>query len=111
MKNNNISIIVIFFLLLTTPSLSLASQGCFRDRTPDIVVCPPPNGGIAADTEQNFVCGVGWCTVDVAEKVKCSQVPGGAAIVDQYGNALCVGGCMDAIPSLCRRIELPKITK
>lgn len=111
MKNCRAWIVMIVASLMLVPSsVCLVSTECFRDRNPDIVICPPPNGGIAADTRFNLVCGIGWCAADTRGRIKCSRVPGGAAIVDQNGKILCVGGCMEASPSLCQRIELPKIT-
>ena len=104
-------IILIFGYVFTSPYACFASMGCYYDRNPDIVVCPPPNGGIAADPDVKFVCGIGWCAVDVKGNIKCSKVPGGAAVTDQYGNALCVGGCMDAVPSLCQRLVLPRFDR
>lgn len=106
-----LTVFIIIGAIFMLSDTCAASMGCFYDRNPDIVTCPPANGGIAADTKVNFVCGIGWCAEDVNGKIKCSKVPGGAAISDQNGNVICTGGCMDAIPSLCQRIELPKFIR
>lgn len=98
-------------LLFITPLTALASMECVRggrDKV-DSLICPPANGGVVTDKEGNYVCGPGWCMVDAAGKAKCSKIPGGAAIPDQYGNAICVGGCMDASESICEQLKLPKI--
>ncbi len=108
MKHKNLLIATLALgFMLAPPSIGTASMECFRHQQPDTVVCPPPNGEIIAYTEGDYACGTGWCVADAHGNVKCSRVPGGAAIVDQRGNALCVGGCMDPSPSLCRTIERP----
>ena len=98
-------------LLLGVWSASSVSQAgviCINDQKMDTVICPPPDGELVVDRWGETVCGIGWCAVDAAGKVKCSKVPGGAAILDQYGQSLCVGGCMEASEALCHTLKLPR---
>ena len=53
------------------------------------------------DINGSTVCGPGYCARDSYGKVKCSSLPGGLADLDQYGNVVCVGGCVDGATSYC----------
>lgn len=65
------------------------------------LICPPPSGGLMTDINGSTVCGPGYCARDSYGKVKCSSLPGGSADLDQYGNVVCVGGCVDGATSYC----------
>ena len=58
------------------------------------IICPPPHGGVSSGLDGEVVCGPGECVRDQKGVVKCSAVPGGSAILDINGIALCVGGCV-----------------
>lgn len=94
--------------LLAVASPGWAGTECVNDQTPDAVICPPPDGELVINRQGGKVCAPGWCVEDVEGKIKCSGVPGGAALLDHSGHALCVGGCQEAGEALCRRLELPR---
>ena len=105
-----ISALAAGLLFAALPGAAPARAGliCVNDQVPDAFICPLPDGELVINSDGEEVCGFGWCAVDAAGRVRCSKVPGGAAVVDQYGNALCVGGCMEARADLCRRMKLPR---
>lgn len=110
-ENRARSLIISFMLIgfmLFAPAICWAATTCIRDGEPDTVLCPPPGGNLVKDTNGNVVCGIGWCVTNSKGNVKCSMVPGGAAILSGHGDSLCVGGCLEASGSLCLKIQLPK---
>ena len=69
-------------------------------KTPDGLVCPPPQGGMARDSRGLLLCGPGLCLRDKSGQVTCSSRPGGEVIAD-WGEVLCVGGCVEGRMSDC----------
>ncbi len=84
--------------VLAVPAAWGQPSACFK--TPEGLVCPPPQGGIARDTRGLLLCGPGQCARDRNGQVKCSSVPGGEVITD-WGEVLCVGGCVEGRMSDC----------
>ena len=65
------------------------------------VICPPPNGSIAADAAGQVVCGRGECLKDSAGRWMCSIEVGGHVGQSANAQAVCTGGCEQASASLC----------
>ncbi len=65
------------------------------------VICPPPNGSIAADAAGRAVCGRGECSKDTDGRWLCSTESGGYVGRNGAGKVVCTGGCEPASGSLC----------
>jgi len=106
--------VLLSIFMLAVPHCGLANSICLSTNDPDLYICPPPGGGIARNIDMNAictrgsceVCGPGACIVDAQGQVKCSAIAGGAVTVDQHGQALCVGGCLDGRADLCQRLKI-----
>ena len=77
-------------------------SGCATNRRGEIV-CTTPGGGMKNDLYGELLCGPGYCVTDQRENILCSGLPGGAASLDQTGNAVCSGGCVPATKEACIR--------
>ena len=78
--------------LFAPAALAQNKAGCVQMLTG--ILCPQPHGGVSSGLDGEVVCGPGECVRDQKGVVKCSSVPGGSAILDINGVALCVGGCV-----------------
>lgn len=95
-----------------------ATSGCIADRTGTMqcpppggaclldlhgeVKCSPPDGGILLDRYRQAVCGPGQCiTTKLSGENFCSTMARGAAALNQYGEAVCTGGCVSATAQAC----------
>jgi hypothetical protein len=65
-------------------------------------ICAPAGGGAQLDRLGQVVCGLGQCVVNSFGEVSCAGQPGGEAMLDAAGQAVCVGGCVEARHSYCR---------
>jgi hypothetical protein len=73
---------------------------CKADRTGEII-CSTAGGGIELNRYGDPVCGPGYCAKDLRGDIFCSNQLRGAASVDRYGNAVCAGECVAAMPQRC----------
>lgn len=64
--------------------------------------CAPPGGSALKDLVGQIVCGPGQCVVDNVNQIKCSTQEGGSAGLN-YGQAVCIGGCIRASTAYCQR--------
>jgi hypothetical protein len=87
-------------LMLASGNLAFA-QSCIKN-TFGQILCAPPNGSAQLNAFGQVVCGPGECVVNSLGQILCSSRPGGGAIINQFGQAACVGGCVQASPSFCR---------
>lgn len=92
-----------------TPSLSAnlkinrvvrAPQACLTTSAGQ-VICPPPNGSIAADAAGQAACGRGECMEESAGHWMCSTEVGGHVARSPAGKAVCTGGCEQASAGIC----------
>src|SRR6266702_5759517 len=88
--------------LLSSSTISAQLGKCVLDSI-GRPICAPPHGDIAVNSIGYAVCGRGHCVKDGIDRVFCAKEPGGGAIIDRIGRALCVGGCEEARESLCVR--------
>lgn len=105
MKKAIIPYFVLCSAILCLPSPSLAAPTapkCYWDLNRLQATCAPPFGDIIQDVNSSrYLCGLGQCVINPDGRFRCSSVIGGAAVIDSYNRAACVGGCQDADAFLC----------
>jgi hypothetical protein len=78
---------------------------CLTENSSGLIKCSPPDGGVIADRYGTAQCGTGRCVLDIRGDPFCSKDSGGAAAKNQYGDAVCAGGCERAQPSMCTTLR------
>lgn len=78
---------------------------CLLESSSRLIKCSPPDGGVIADRYGAAQCGVGRCVLDIRGVPFCSKDSGGAAAKGQYGDAVCSGGCVQALASICTTLK------
>ena len=92
--------IVVIGLFLSLASVSFAKGNCAQNRSGKIV-CAPPGGTITTNKNGDVVCGKGNCVVTISGMIYCSTQPGGNAVINGEGKAVCAGLCVSASPNIC----------
>lgn len=81
---------------------SLQRQGrCVRDSIGK-TICAPAGGSARIDRLGQVVCGLGQCVNNALGEVSCASQAGGEVMMDSAGQAVCVGGCVEARASYCQ---------
>ena len=89
-------------MVLLMSSTVYATENC-RQNIAGKIVCAPVDGTITVDKYGEVVCGIGNCIVNPSGTVLCSILPGGTAIINDKGVAVCSsGGCRSASQKYCR---------
>lgn len=105
MKKAFFSCFVLCLAILWIPSSLLAAPTapkCYWDLNMRQATCAPPFGDIIQDVNSGkYLCGLGQCVITPNGRFRCSAVIGGAAVIDSFNRAACVGGCRNADESLC----------
>jgi hypothetical protein len=89
-------------LLIMIPATAAFAIGTCSQNNAGHIVCAPPGGSIMMNKDGIIVCGRGRCVVDKSGIILCSSQPGGAAMIDNLGTAVCAGGCISASASNCK---------
>ena len=92
--------IAVIGLLLSVASVSFAKGNCTQNSSGKIV-CAPPGGTITTNKNGDVVCGKGNCVITVSGAIYCSTQPGGNAVINEKGIAVCAGLCVSASPNIC----------
>jgi len=77
----------VFVISMTLAGPSVAQQGCARDSSGQ-VICAPPGGAAAVNSEGQVVSGRGECARDSYGQVICADTPGGGAAVGSDGKVV-----------------------
>ena len=91
---------VVICLFLSLASLSFAKGNCTQNSSGKIV-CAPSGGTITTNKTGDVVCGKGNCVVTGSGTILCSTQPGGNAVINEEGKAVCSGLCVSASPNIC----------
>lgn len=67
----------------------------------DEVACSPPFGGIVTTLYGQLLCGPGKCMTSIIGYAFCSSEKGGWAAVNDAGEPVCSGGCVEATAPAC----------
>src|SRR4029077_3548027 len=105
MKNDMLGLLG-FNLVLLSPlfatSVAYARGSCIQSSSGQ-VFCAPPAGGIGINSVGQVLCGPGQCVTNNLGQIICSPQPGGAAMINNMGQVVCVGGCVQANASYCQK--------
>jgi hypothetical protein len=88
-------------LSLAMASVAYADGGCIENSIGQ-VVCAPPGGSAQRNSVGQVVCAPGQCVVNSIGQIYCSSQQGGGAAINNIGQPVCVGGCVEASPSYCQ---------
>ncbi len=92
--------LVVIALILSLPSVSFAKGNCAQNASGKLV-CAPPGGTITTDKNGDVVCGKGSCVTNNLGMTLCSALPGGNAVINGDGKAVCYGLCVSASQNIC----------
>ena len=92
--------VVVIGLILSLVSIAFANGNCAQNRSGNIV-CAPPGGTITTNKNGDVVCGKGNCVITASGTIYCSTQPGGNAVINGEGKAVCAGLCVSASPNSC----------
>ena len=92
--------VVVSCLLLSMTTVSFAKGNCAQNSSGNIV-CAPPGGTITTNKNGDVVCGKGNCVIINSGLIVCSTQPGGNAVINGEGKAVCTGVCISASPNTC----------
>ena len=91
---------VVIGLFLSVASVSFANGNCAQNSAGKIV-CAPPGGTITTNKNGDVVCGKGNCVITASGTIYCSTQPGGNAVINEEGKAVCAGLCVSASQNTC----------
>ena len=92
--------LVVIVLILSLASVSFAKGNCAQNSAGKIV-CAPPGGTITTNKNGDVVCGKGNCVTTNSGTILCSTQPGGNAVINGEGKAVCYGVCVSASQNIC----------
>jgi hypothetical protein len=68
--------------------------------------CPPTNGSLVIAPGWQVVCGRGQCVaIGVGPVWMCAVEPGGHAMINYPGHAVCAGGCERPSAEMCQTLR------
>ena len=98
--------ITIALCLTIICSVAYGQNGCAKDDLGRIFCAPA--GGSAVKTMNGVACALGRCVTDNLGYLKCSSQLGGAALKDDLGRPVCVGGCVNPTAQYCQQLTTEK---
>jgi hypothetical protein len=67
--------------------------------------CSSAGGDAMLNINGDPICGVGHCVTDINLRIMCSTEPRGSAALDLARQAVCSGGCTQALAGQCRALS------